>query len=151
MAPGNTRTVPLRLKGKELNMSNNRKVLKVMSIIYLLGGIFSIAAGALALTAASGDASGDLSVYSVVVIVMGIVEIIAAVLGIRASNNPSKIGVVWVWALICLVCAVVSLLLSEPFLGGVGTSATDVTAVVVSAVYFVFANRVKKESQERLG
>ena len=32
----------------------------------------------------------------------------------------------------------------------VGTSATDVTAVVVSAVYFVFANRVKKESQERL-
>ena len=70
-------------------MSSNRKVLKVMSIIYLLGGIFSIAAGALALTAASGDASGDLSVYSVVVIVMGIVEIIAAVLGIRASNHPS--------------------------------------------------------------
>lgn len=45
MAPGKTRTAPLRLKGKELNMSNNRKVLKVMSIIYLLGGIFSIAAG----------------------------------------------------------------------------------------------------------
>lgn len=40
MAPGKTRTAPLRLKGKELNMSNNRKVLKVMSIIYLLGGIF---------------------------------------------------------------------------------------------------------------
>lgn len=64
MAPGNARTAPLRLKGKELNMSNNRKVLKVMSIIYLLGGIFSIAAGALALTAASGDASGDLSIAS---------------------------------------------------------------------------------------
>ena len=131
-------------------MSNNRKVLKVMSIIYLLGGMFSIAAGAFAFTAASGDASGDLSVYSVAVIVMGVIEIIAAALGIRASNNPSKIGIVWVWAIICLVCAVVSLLLSEPFLGGIGTSATDVTAVVVSAVYFVFAHRVKRESPERL-
>ena len=69
-----------------------------MSIIYLFFSI--IAAGALALTAASGDASGDLSVYSVVVIVMGIVEIIAAVLGIRASNNPTR----WCrldWATIC--------------------------------------------------
>ncbi len=54
-------------------MSNNRKVLKVMSIIYL----FLASRRGRVLTAASGDASGDLSVYSVVVIVMGIVEIIA--------------------------------------------------------------------------
>lgn len=71
-------------------MSNNRKVLKVMSIIYLLGGMFSIAAGAFAFTAASGDASGDLSVYSVAVIVMGVIEIIAAALASVPQITPAR-------------------------------------------------------------
>ena len=70
--------------------------------------------------------------------------------GMRAANNPAKAGVVWIWSIVCLACSVISLLLSLPLLGGTGSSIPDFTGLIVSIIYFVLANRVKKEGMDRL-
>ena len=57
---------------------------------------------------------GRMIVSCIVVIVLGVVEIVTAVFGIRAANNPAKAGVVWIWSIVCLACSVISLLLSLP-------------------------------------
>ena len=89
-------------------------------------------------------------VSCIVVIVLGVVEIVTAVFGIRAANNPAKAGVVWIWSIVCLACSVISLLLSLPLLGGTGSSIPDFSGLIVSIIYFVVANRVKKEGMDRL-
>ena len=58
--------------------------------------------------------------------------------------------VVWIWSIVCLACSVISLLLSLPLLGGTGSSIPDFSGLIVSIIYFVVANRVKKEGMDRL-
>ena len=131
-------------------MSNACKLLKILSFFFFVVGILSAGMGATALFA--GSAAGDITgaISCVVVIVLGVVEIVTAVFGIRAANNPAKAGVVWIWSIVCLACSVISLLLSLPFLGGTGSSIPDFTGLIVSIIYFVLANRVKKEGMDRL-
>ena len=132
-------------------MSNACKLLKILSFLFFVVGILSAGMGATALFA--GSAAGDITsamIVSCVVIVLGVVEIVTAVFGIRAANNPAKAGVVWIWSIVCLACSVISLLLSLPLLGGTGSSIPDFTGLIVSIIYFVLANRVKKEGMDRL-
>lgn len=132
-------------------MSNACKLLKILSFFFFVVGILSVGMGATALFA--GSAAGDITsaiIVSCVVVVLGIVEIVTAVFGIRAANNPAKAGVVWIWSIVCLACSVISLLLSLPLLGGTGSSIPDFTGLIVSIIYFVVANRVKKEGMDRL-
>lgn len=137
-------------------MSNACKLLKILSFFFFVVGILSAGMGATALFAgsAAGDITGAMIVSCVVVIVLGVVEIVTAVFGIRAANNPAKAGVVWIWSIVCLACSVISLLLSLPLslplLGGTGSSIPDFTGLIVSIIYFVLANRVKKEGMDRL-
>ena len=133
-------------------MSNACKLLKILSFFFFVVGILSAGMGATALFAgsAAGDITGAMIVSCVVVIVLGVVEIVTAVFGIRAANNPAKAGVVWIWSIVCLACSVISLLLSLPLLGGTGSSTPDFTGLIVSIIYFVLANRVKKEGMDRL-
>ena len=131
-------------------MSNACKLLKILSFFFFVVGILSAGMGATALFAgsAAGDITGAMIVSCIVVIVLGVVEIVTAVFGIRAANNPAKAGVVWIWSIVCLACSVISLLLS--LLGGTGSSIPDFTGLIVSIIYFVLANRVKKEGMDRL-
>ena len=130
-------------------MSNACKLLKILSFFFFVVGILSAGMGATALFA--GSAAGDITGAMIVsCIVLGVVEIVTAVFGIRAANNPAKAGVVWIWSIVCLACSVISLLLSLPLLGGTGSSIPDFTGLIVSIIYFVLANRVKKEGMDRL-
>ena len=133
-------------------MSNSRKALKIISFIYFILGILSAGMGIVALLAGftAGDIEGSTVISCIVVIASGIVEIAAAVFGIRAANNPAKAGIVWIWSIVCLVCSVISLLLTLPFLGGTGSSAPDFTGLIASIIYFALATRVKKEGMDRL-
>lgn len=133
-------------------MSNACKLLKILSFFFFVVGILSAGMGAVALFAGNtaGDITSAMIVSCVVVIVSGVVEIVTAVFGIRAANNPAKAGVVWIWSIVCLVCSVISLLLSLPFLGGTGSSIPDFTGLIASIIYFVLASRVKREGMDRL-
>ena len=133
-------------------MSTDRKALKIMSLIFLVGGIATAGLGALGLVGGSipGHDGTDLAVYATAMIAMGVIEALTAFFGIGGANNPAKVGTVWVWSIICLVCSVVSLAISAPFLGGTGIGGGDIATIVVDAVFFMFANRVRTEDKERL-
>lgn len=134
-------------------MSNDRKVLKILSIIFFVGGILTVIIGLMGLATGSvvGHEGGDLTVYSIVMIAMGVIEIVTATFGIRGANNPAKIGPVWVWSIVCFATAIISVLLSEPLFGGIGNNGTAISTAVIDGVYFMFANRVKKANADRLG
>ena len=76
-------------------MSNACKLLKILSFLFFVVGILSAGMGATALFAgsAAGDITSVMIVSCVVVIVLGVIEIVTAVFGIRAANNPAKAGV----------------------------------------------------------
>lgn len=133
-------------------MSTNRKALKIMSFIFAIGGVISIALGAMGFASGSipGYDSADLAVYGGSMIVFGVVDIVTAALGIKGANTPAKAGSVWTWSIICLVCSVINFILTVPMVGGKGTTVSGVVNVVVAVLFFVFANGVKKEGADRL-
>lgn len=133
-------------------MSTSRKILKVLSILFCIGGVAEIALGALGF--AAGDSvtgsAVDTSFFGACMIAFGVVDIFAGVCGIRAANNPVKAGGAFVWGIIRVVCSVIGLGLSLPVLGGVGVGAGTVIALVVDVAFFVLACVAKKEGKERL-
>ena len=70
-------------------MSNACKLLKILSFFFFVVGILSAGMGATALFAgsAAGDITGTMIVSCIVVIVLGVVEIVTAVFGIRARKR----------------------------------------------------------------
>ena len=130
-------------------MSTNRKALKILSLIIVLIGIAATVAGVMGITTQSlpGFDASNVIPYSAVGIASGIVEILVGVFGIRGANSPAKVGTVWTWSLIALVCSVIHTALAFT---AAGLSGQDLAQVVYIVVLFVFANNVKKEAADRL-
>ena len=139
------------------------KVLSILAIIFgilgILVGILAVAGGAL--IAGDPEASADIaqstgispanaglaaSLGGVVIIISAGLEVLMGILGLGAAKDNQKIMPVWVLALISLIMSVVSVITNV--LGGVEASQmfSLVTGLVIPALFFWFANTVKKEA-----
>lgn len=135
-------------------MSTERKTLKIMSIIYLVLGILDVAFSIFCL--ATGTIEVGTSVVSiasateVILLISGIVYFLTGVTGIRGANNPAKAGPVVIMAVICILIALFNFAIEFTQASGISGLATQVVIVLYNASVFFYANKVKKEGQERL-
>ena len=143
-----------------MSLQTSKTILKIMGIIGIIFGIFGIIAAILilvgggllgAVVAADGTAEAGVTVGGVVVVV-GIVALISAVVTLiegicsfKASKDTSKIGPAWVFALIGIVFAVISLILA---IVNNGSIASSIFSVAINALVFVAANTIKKSNAE---
>ena len=148
-----------------MERSNSQKIIRVISIFDIIGavlillmGLMAIMGGALVgvgggteqvaegLTAA--EAGGIASMLGVAMLAPGIVSDITGILGIRASNDASKIMPVWVLAIVDLVLQVLSLISS--FASGAPMDASSIIGSIVgvgiAGLMFWAANNVKAEA-----
>lgn len=146
--------------GQSENKSGSRKMLKffgVLDIIFgILGLIFGIIVAATGgIGAAAPETAADTSlqmgvaallVIGIFLIIAGLIDLIVGILSVRASNNPKKIGPVWMLALISLIFNLISVIYTIAQGGGSNVWSAIVSLAIAAIVFFV-ANSVKKEAQ----
>ena len=136
-------------------MSASQKYIKIIGILNIIGGAFYVLIGILgflgkgivgneALVAEAGDSSAPaaVNVFLIVMIVIGLFSLIVGILGVRAANDPSKIGPVFTLAVISLVISVIGLVGS--IFGG-SFSIYSLIECVPPALMTWCANNVKKQ------
>lgn len=150
-----------------MKLNDLQRMLKVLSILTIGGGIISIL-GALLLAAGgaaivNGAANAELAeltaetgvdqltitgiavVTSVIAAIAGAVDLVCGILGLRAAKDPSKIKPVWILAIISLVFGVINAIGTL----GTGVNASNIGAAIGSVVFagllFWVANSIKTQ------
>lgn len=132
-------------------MSSHCKVVKVLSLLMFVLGLFAIIAGAVFVFAAPAveglegvdDPVGTATALGAVFVVTGVLYLVVAVLGIRGANNPSKLG-----AFIVAAGVIAAINVVEAVLAGVsGGSAWQNAVLAGVALAGVFqASAARKET-----
>ena len=136
-------------------MSGSQKYIKIISILNIIGGAFYVLIGILgflgkglvgneALVEQAGDASAPAAtnIFLIIMIAIGLFSLIVGILGVRAGNDPSKIGPVFTLGVISLIISVVNLFVG--IFGG-NFSIYSLIECVPPALMTWCANNVKKQ------
>lgn len=137
-------------------MSASQKYIKIVSILNIIGGAFYVLIGILGflgkglvgnealIEQAGGDSSAPMAanVFLIVMIVIGLFSLAVGILGVRAANDPSKIGPVFTLAVVSLIISVVNLFVG--IFGG-NFSIYSLVECVPPALMTWCANNVKKQ------
>lgn len=137
-------------------MSGSQKYIKIVSILNIIGGAFYVLIGILGflgkglvgnealIEQAGGDSSAPAAanVFLIVMIVIGVFSLVVGILGVRAANDPSKIGPVFTLAVVSLIISVVNLFVG--IFGG-NFSIYSLIECVPPALMTWCANNVKKQ------
>lgn len=143
--------------------STSQKILKVISIISVVGAIISIIGAVLMLAggilfAQSGaegvvegmtaaEAGASVAFAGFFTLVEGLICLLEGVLGLRAAKDSRKIMPVWIIAVIGLAAGIISLVMTV-FRGGVDASqyGSLIGSVASSALMFWLANNIRKQN-----
>ena len=110
-----------------------QKILKVTSILMIIGGIIAAIAGVIAilgvsaLAALSGSAEGTGLLYasSILVTVASVIQFIAGIKGIGACSAPQKAASCVKWGIIIAILAIISIII-------VGGGQFSITSLVLN-------------------
>ena len=147
-----------------MERSGSQKALKVISIIGIIGGVLTLLSAGIMLFGGSllagvtdevivdgmtnAEVGGMVSFAGVVSLIGGIVYLIQGILGVRASNDATKINPVWILAIIGIVFAVLSFI--SLFTSGepveMSNIAGGVASIAFAGLYFWIANNIKKQN-----
>ncbi len=121
-----------------------RKGLTLISVLMLIMGIVTLAAGAAdiaLLTAADGGAVGQalIALTVIVLIVGGALDVIGGLLGLRAAKRAYKATGAIVFGLLALIAGIVSVVLNH--------SVQNICGCVIPLLYFICAVSVKSSSR----
>ena len=139
-------------------MSASQKYIKIVSILNIIGGAFYVLIGILGflgkglvgnealIEQAGGDSSAPMAanVFLIVMIVIGLFSLVVGILGVRAANDPSKIGPVFTLSVVSLIISVVNLFVG--IFGG-NFSVYSLIECVPPALMTWCANNVKKQEK----
>ena len=148
-----------------MDRSNSQKALKVISIIGIIVAVVTLLGAAVmlfggGLIAATTDevvvegmsnaeVGGLVGFAGAASLIAGLVYLIQGILGIRASNDFTKIKPVWILAIIGIIFAVLSFI--SIFTNGQPVEVSDVAGGIVSlafaGLYFWIANNIKKQNE----
>ena len=145
-----------------MQRSGSQKVLLVLSIIEIIGGVLALITGAMAFLGAGAvltdaatvagtgvtqdEAAGIFVILSGVAIVEGIWSLLCGIFGVRAANDNQKIMIVWVFCLIGVIISVVGII-AAIVNGRFGSQVWSLLGTLVfSGIMFFIANNIKKEA-----
>lgn len=130
-----------------------QKVLKITSILMIIGGVIAAIAGvvailgisALAVLAESTEGTGLLYASSILVTVASVIQLIAGIKGIGACSAPQKAASYIKWGVIIAGMSVVSMMIG--FIGGGEFSLTSlILNLLLPGLYVYGAVQMKNDS-----
>lgn len=112
-----------------------QKVLKVTSILMIIGGVIAVIAGVIAilgvsaLVALSGSAEGTGLLYasSIIVTVASVIQFIAGIKGLGACKAPAKAASCVKWGIFIAILSIISMII-----GLVGGGSFNITSLVLN-------------------
>lgn len=139
-----------------MSMDNAKSTLKILGILCIIlavfgiiGGILIVAGGSLVSTALFTDAvataedaaaastvTGLLLVAGVITLVSGVIELLEGIFSVRASNDFSKIQPAYIFSIVGLALAIISLILD--IVTGLGGTSFDLSTIIRDIVAIVF-------------
>lgn len=148
-------------------MSGYRKALKILSIIEIVLAVLALlvalaSMGVIALGPEFTDQSFTVegttitvgqtfAVLGALALIGGVIDLLTGCLGVRAANNPEKIGFFFVLVVIDLIFNVVELVLTIVSMAqGTATASTLVSSLVAAAISFAvfyITTKVKAEGK----
>ena len=144
-----------------MNKSTSRKALKVNSIIMIIFASLGVISGLLlligggALGASGIDAADDgvtaagglTMILGFGMLISSLFNLLIGIFGLRGANNPRKIGVFFVLAIIGVVFAALNVM--GTLFGGSADFSTILSSLIsfiLPVVCVILANNIKKES-----
>ena len=127
-----------------------QKILKVTSILMIIGGVIAVVVGVLAilgisaLAALSGSAEGTGLLYasSILVTVASVIQFIAGIKGISACSDPQKAASCIKWGIIIAILAIISMIIGLVG-GGTFSIASLVLNLLLPGLYVYGAMQMK--------
>ena len=106
-----------------------QKILKVTSILMIIGGVIAVVVGVLAILGISALAEGTGLLYasSILVTVASVIQFIAGIKGISACSDPQKAASCIKWGIIIAILAIISMII-----GLVGGGTFSITSLVLN-------------------
>lgn len=126
-------------------MSTSRKALKLVSILFIVLGIGTVALGTLGITSAQvpkGFDKADVMLYTVMMIAGGVLDVAIGIFGIRGANDPAKSTPIYAVSIIEVLYSITELGLSA-FSGGADLD--GIMNVAFAVLLFVLAKNVHGE------
>lgn len=140
-------------------MSNNRKMLKVLSLIQFVVAIIALVLGGITLAGAGSAGDGTVTVlgseisatlWTVVtgalIAFTGLLSLISSVLGIRGANRPSRLGGHGPISILAALLGLVAMFLGSNF-GSLSTPTVTMVAFALGAFVFALDARVRHEME----
>lgn len=137
-------------------MSQNRKLLKVFSLIQVLVAVFALVLGFVTIGSSDAAAGTAVDVFGMQLeggiwtmlcgglsIATGVLTLVSAALGIRGANRPSSLGGHAPASILTAVAGIASAVLAVS--GGLLTWIVTAAATVLAILAAVFDGRVRKE------
>ena len=126
-----------------MDLETSKKILKIFGILDIIFGIIGIIVGLLAFAGGGLVAASDQSeagaigagiavILGVILVISGIVSLLQGIFSVRAAKDTSKIMPAWIFALIGVVMAAISLIGS--FGGEASGIISGITLVFLPAV-----------------
>ena len=133
-----------------------QKMLKVTSILMIIGGVIAIIAGviailgisALAALAGGTEGMGMLYASTILVIVASVIQLIAGIKGVGACNAPQKAASCVKWGIVIAVLTVISIVLG--LVGGGEFSITNLVLNLLLPGLYVYGALQVKAGRQRL-
>lgn len=137
-------------------MSQNRKLLKVFSLIQVLVAVFALVMGFVTIGSSDAAAGAVVDVFGMhleggmwamlcgaLIIATGALTFASAALGIRGANRPSSLGGHAPASVVAAIAGIASAVLAIS--GGVLTWIVTAAAAILAVLATVFDGRVRKE------
>lgn len=129
-------------------MSGSQKFVFVISILNVIGGAILIILGiVLAIVGGSsggGDEAVGLAITGLLLGILGVIEIIGGVLGIRAARDAKKYGPFYVISLISFVLSILGFIVS---IVNTGFHLSSIGSMILPALMFYCARNIKSQAR----
>ncbi|MBR1659049.1 MAG: hypothetical protein IJ705_01865 [Oscillospiraceae bacterium] len=142
-----------------MDLEKSQKIVKILGILDIIAAVLGIigAIGMFGLTgvAAMGVADsgldaesatiglGSIMAVGILMLISSIVSLLEGIFAIRASRDASKVGPLWIFAIIAAIFSLISLIASIIQGQQIGS---NIVSLVVNCFTFYLANNIKKYS-----
>ena len=141
-----------------MDLARSQKIVRVLGILDIVGAVLSLVGGigmmglggvgaTLPEMATDNDLRTGVGVFmflGIILIVTGIANLLEGIFAVRAAKDASKVGPLWIFAIVNIILSVLALVTS--IVNGGKDTLSSIFSLAVNCFMFYLANNIKKLS-----
>ena len=141
-----------------MDLARSQKIVRVLGLLDIVGAVLSLVGGigmmglggvgaTMPEMATDNDLRTGVGVFmflGIILIVTGIANLLEGIFAVRAAKDASKVGPLWIFAIVTIILGVLALVTS--ILNGGKDTLSSIFSLAVNCFMFYLANNIKKLS-----